>query len=305
MIGWLFPGQGSQKVGMGLDFRESSEKAKKYFEQSEEIMNCKIQSIIFDGPEDILKKTEYTQPGIFIVSYIIGQSLIDRGLKPHALAGHSLGEYSALAIGGAFDFSTGLRLVKLRSESMAKAGNIKKGTMAAIIGMDDKSVEQLCSSYDGSDTLVTANYNAPGQVVISGTPKAIQWAMINSKKMGARMAVELNVSGAFHSPLMASATENLAEMINSLEIVNTKYPVYTNVDAQPVTRREDIKDSLIRQMESPVQWTESILRMKNDGIKSFFEIGPGRVLQGLNKRIDKSIKSQSIESVIQMEQINV
>ena len=305
MIGWLFPGQGSQKVGMGLDFKESSEKAKKYFEQSEEIMNCKIQSIIFDGPEDILKKTEYTQPAIFIVSFIIGQSLIDRGLKPNALAGHSLGEYSALAIGGAFDFSTGLKLVKLRSKSMASAGNIQKGTMTAIIGMDDKSVEQLCSSYEGSETLVTANYNAPGQVVISGGPQAIQWAMVNSKKMGARMVVELNVSGAFHSPLMASARENLAEMINSLDISNTKYPIYTNVDAQPVTRHEDIKDSLIRQLESPVQWTKSILRMKNDGIKSFFEIGPGKVLQGLNKRIDKSIKSQSIESVIQMEQINV
>ncbi len=305
MIGWLFPGQGSQKVGMGLDFKESSEKAKKYFEQSEEIMNRKIQSIIFDGPVDILKKTEYTQPGIFIVSFIIGQCLIDRGLKPNALAGHSLGEYSALAIGGAFDFSTGLKLVKLRSESMAKAGSIKKGTMAAIVGMDDKSVEQLCCSYDGSDTLVTANYNAPGQVVISGTPKSIQWAMINSKKMGARMAVELNISGAFHSPMMASATENLAEMINSLEIANTKYPIYTNVDAKPVTRQEDIKDSLIRQMESPVRWTKSILRMKNDGVESFFEIGPGKVLQGLNKRIDKSIKSQGIESVIQMEQINV
>ena len=170
MIGWLFPGQGSQKVGMGLDFRESSEKAKKYFEQSQEIMNCKIQSIIFNGPEDILKKTEYTQPAIFIVSFIIGQSLIDRGLKPNALAGHSLGEYSALAIGGAFDFSTGLKLVKLRSKSMASAGNIQKGTMAAIIGMDDKSVEQLCSSYEVSETLVTANYNAPGQVVISGGP---------------------------------------------------------------------------------------------------------------------------------------
>ena len=305
MIGWLFPGQGSQKVGMGLDFRESSEKAKKYFEQSEEIMNCKIQSIIFDGPEDTLKKTEYTQPAIFIVSFIIGQSLIDRGLKPNALAGHSLGEYSALAIGGAFDFSTGLKLVKLRSKSMASAGNIQKGTMAAIIGMDDKSVEQLCSSYEGSETLVTANYNAPGQVVISGGPQAIQWAMVNSKKMGARMAVELNVSGAFHSPLMASARENLAEMINSLDISNTKYPIYTNVDAQPVTRNQDIKDSLIRQMENPVRWTDSILRMKNDGIKSFFEIGPGKVLQGLNKRIDKSIKLQSIESVIQMEQINV
>ena len=305
MIGWLFPGQGSQKVGMGLDFKESSEKAKKYFEQSEEIMNCKIQSIIFDGPEDILKKTEYTQPAIFIVSFIIGQSLIDRGLKPNALSGHSLGEYSALAIGGAFDFSTGLKLVKLRSKSMASAGNTHNGTMAAIIGMNDKSVEQLCSSYEGNETLVTANYNAPGQVVISGGPQAIQWAMVNSKKMGARMAVELNVSGAFHSPLMASPRENLAEMINSLDISNTKYPIYTNVDAQPVTKHEDIKDSLIRQMESPVQWTESILRMKNNGIKSFFEIGPGKVLQGLNKRIDKSIKSQSIESVIQMEQIDV
>jgi len=141
--------------------------------------------------------------------------------------------------------------------------------------------------------------------VISGGPQAIQWAMVNSKKMGARMAVELNVSGAFHSPLMASARENLAEMINSLDISNTKYPIYTNVDAQPVTRNQDIKDSLIRQMENPVRWTDSILRMKNDGIKSFFEIGPGKVLQGLNKRIDKSIKLQSIESVIQMEQINV
>ena len=305
MLGWLFPGQGSQKVGMGLDFRESSEKAKKYFEQSEEIMNCKIQSIIFDGPEDILKKTEYTQPGIFIVSYIIGQSLIDRGLKPHALAGHSLGEYSALAIGGAFDFSTGLRLVKLRSESMAKAGNIKKGTMAAIIGIDDKSVEQLCSSYDGSDTLVTANYNAPGQVVISGTPKAIQWAMINSKKMGARMAVELNVSGAFHSPLMASATENLAEMINSLEISDTVYPVFTNVDAKPVTKAIDIKSSLIQQLENPVLWAKSILEMKNKGINHFIEVGPGKVLQGLNKRIDRSIISQGVDSITKLEQIDV
>lgn len=305
MVGWLFPGQGSQSVGMGLGLKNNSEKAKKYFEQSEEIMNCKIQSIIFDGPEEILKKTEFTQPAIYIVSTIIGYLLIDKGLKPDVLAGHSLGEYSALTIGGAFDFSTGLKLVKIRSESMAKAGKINKGTMAAIVGLKDNDVKQICLSYDGIGTLVTANFNAPGQVVISGSPEAIQWAMATSKNNGARMAVELNVSGAFHSPLMSTARENLAEMINSIEISDSKYPLYTNVDAKPVTKNNDIKDSLIRQLESPVQWTKSILEMKNNGIKSFFEVGPGKVLQGLNKRIDKSIKSQGFESMIQLDQINV
>ena len=305
MTGWLFPGQASQKVGMGLDLKENSEKARKYFEMSNEIMECDIQSIIFDGPEEKLKKTEYTQPAIYIVSAIMGYLLIDKGLKPDALAGHSLGEYSALAIGGVFDFPTGLKLVKFRSENMAEAGKKEKGSMAAIVGLDDDSVQKVCSSYDGTGTVVAANYNSPGQVVISGSPDAIQWAMSASKKAGARMAVELNVSGAFHSPLMSSARENLAEMINSLEISDSTFPVYTNVDAKPVTRNKDIKDSLIRQLESPVQWTKTILAMKKNGIKSFFEVGPGRVLQGLNKRIDRSISSKGIDSIKQLEQINV
>ena len=305
MTGWLFPGQASQKVGMGLDLKENSEKARKYFEISNEIMECDIQSIIFDGPEEKLKRTEYTQPAIYIVSAIIGYLLIDKGLKPDALAGHSLGEYSALAIGGVFDFPTGLKLVKFRSENMAEAGKKEKGSMAAIVGLDDNSVQKVCSSYDGTGTVVAANYNSPGQVVISGSPDAIQWAMSASKKAGARMAVELNVSGAFHSPLMSSARENLAEMINSLEISDSTFPVYTNVDAKPVTRNKDIKDSLIRQLESPVQWTKTILAMKKNGIKSFFEVGPGRVLQGLNKRIDRSISSKGIDSIKQLEQINV
>ena len=305
MTGWLFPGQASQKVGMGLDLKENSEKARKYFEMSNEIMECDIQSIIFDGPEEKLKKTEYTQPAIYIVSAIMGYLLIDKGLKPDALAGHSLGEYSALAIGGVFDFPTGLKLVKFRSENMAEAGKKEKGSMAAIVGLDDNSVRKVCSSYDGTGTVVAANYNSPGQVVISGSPDAIQWAMSASKKAGARMAVELNVSGAFHSPLMSSARENLAEMINSLEISDSTFPVYTNVDAKPVTRNKDIKDSLIRQLESPVQWTKTILAMKKNGIKSFFEVGPGRVLQGLNKRIDRSISSKGIDSIKQLEQINV
>ena len=305
MTGWLFPGQASQKVGMGLDLKENSEKARKYFEISNEIMECDIQSIIFDGPEEKLKRTEYTQPAIYIVSAIMGYLLIDKGLKPDALAGHSLGEYSALAIGGVFDFPTGLRLVKFRSKNMAEAGKKEKGSMAAIVGLDDDSVQKVCSSYDGTGTVVAANYNSPGQVVISGSPDAIQWAMSASKKAGARMAVELNVSGAFHSPLMSSARENLAEMINSLEISDSTFPVYTNVDAKPVTRNKDIKDSLIRQLESPVQWTKTILAMKKNGIKSFFEVGPGRVLQGLNKRIDRSISSKGIDSIKQLEQINV
>ena len=305
MIGWLFPGQGSQYVGMGLDLKENSEKAKEYFDISNEIMNCDIQSIIFNGPEELLKKTEYTQPAIYIVSVITGYLLIDKGLKPTALAGHSLGEYSALAIGGAFDFTTGLKLVKSRSENMANAGMEKSGTMAALVGLDDETVINLCKSYEGNGVVVPANFNSPGQVVISGNINAVEWVIKSSKDAGARMAVELNVSGAFHSPLMSPARENLAEMINSLEISDTVYPVFTNVDAKPVTKAIDIKSSLIQQLENPVLWAKSILEMKNKGINHFIEVGPGKVLQGLNKRIDRSIISQGVDSITKLEQIDV
>ena len=305
MIGWLFPGQGSQYVGMGLDLKQNSEKAKEYFNISNEIMNCDIQSIIFNGPEELLKKTEHTQPAIYIVSVITGYLLIDKGLKPTALAGHSLGEYSALAIGGAFDFTRGLKLVKSRSENMANARIEKSGTMAALVGLDDETVISLCKSYEGNGVVVPANFNSPGQVVISGNINAVEWVIKSSRDAGARMAVELNVSGAFHSPLMSPARENLAEMINSLEIYNTVYPVFTNVDAKPVTKAIDIKSSLIRQLENPVQWAKSIMEMKSKGINHFIEVGPGKVLQGLNKRIDRSIISQGVDSITKLEQINV
>ena len=305
MIGWLFPGQGSQNVGMGLDLKENSEKAKGYFDISNEIMNCDIQSIIFNGPEELLKKTEYTQPAIYIVSVITGYLLIEKGLKPTALAGHSLGEYSALAIGGAFDFTTGLKLVKSRSENMANAGMEKSGTMAALVGLDDETVINLCKSYEGNGVVVPANFNSPGQVVISGNINAVEWVIKSSKDAGARMAVELNVSGAFHSPLMSPARENLAEMINSLEISDTVYPVFTNVDAKPVTKAIDIKSSLIQQLENPVLWAKSILEMKSKGINHFIEVGPGKVLQGLNRRIDRSIISQGVDSITKLEQIDV
>ena len=305
MIGWVFPGQGSQYVGMGLDLKENSEKAKEYFDISNEIMNCDIQSIIFNGPKELLKKTEYTQPAIYIVSVITGYLLIDKGLKPTALAGHSLGEYSALAIGGAFDFTTGLKLVKSRSENMANAGMEKNGTMAALVGLDDETVINLCKSYEGNGVVVPANFNSPGQVVISGNINAVEWVIKSSRDAGAKMAVELNVSGAFHSPLMSPARENLAEMINSLEISDTVYPVFTNVDAKPVTKAIDIKSSLIQQLENPVLWAKSILEMKNKGINHFIEVGPGKVLQGLNKRIDRSIISQGVDSITKLEQIDV
>ena len=305
MIGWLFPGQGSQYVGMGLDLKEHSEKAKKYFDISNEIMNCDIQSIIFSGPEELLKKTEYTQPAIYIVSVITGYLLIEKGLKPTALAGHSLGEYSALAIGGAFDFTTGLKLVKSRSENMANAGMEKSGTMAALVGLDDETVINLCKSYEGNGVVVPANFNSPGQVVVSGNINAVEWVIKSSKDVGARMAVELNVSGAFHSPLMSPARENLAEMINSLEISDTVYPIFTNVDAKPVTKAIDIKSSLIQQLENPVLWAKSILEMKSKGINNFIEVGPGKVLQGLNRRIDRYIISQGVDSITKLEQIDV
>ena len=302
---WLFPGQGSQKVGMGLDLMEKSEKAKKYFDISNEIMDCDIQSIIFNGPEEKLKRTEYTQPGMYIVSVILGYLIIDRGLRPNVLAGHSLGEYSALTVGGAFDFITGLRLVKMRSESMAMAGKNEKGTMAAIIGLNEQKIEKLCKSYNGEGVLVIANYNSPTQIVISGTEAAIEWGMVKAKNIGARIATKLKVSGAFHSPLMAPATENLAEMIKSLEISHSSYPVYTNVDGKPVKKNIDIKDSLIRQIENPVRWTNTILSIKASGILNYLEIGSGKVLQNLNKRIDKSLNTKGVESIEQLEKIYV
>ena len=304
-LGWLFPGQASQKVGMGLDLYNKTEIGRKYFDRAQDIMEYDIQSIIFEGPEDILKQTEYTQPAIYTVSVILGYLLLEKGLKPSALAGHSLGEYSALTIAGAFNFETGLSLVKDRALFMAKAGQIQKGTMAAIVGIDDDEIKSICSDYEGTGIVVAANFNSPGQVVISGSPDGVKWVVDIAKDYGARMAVELNVSGAFHSPLMAPAREQLAEVLNSLEISNSTFPVYTNVDAKPVTKNKDIKDSLIRQLESPVQWTKTILAMKKNGIKSFFEVGPGRVLQGLNKRIDRSISSKGIDSIKQLEQINV
>ena len=302
---WLFPGQASQYVGMGKDIFDHTDLGKHYFECANDIMECDIQSIIFYGPKEKLKQTQYTQPAIYIVSVILGELLKAKGFSPNAVAGHSLGEYSSLSIANAFDFETGLSLVKIRAENMAKAGAAQGGTMAAIIGIEDNTVSELCSDYSGNGVVVAANYNSPGQVVISGSPEAVKSVMDSAKVSGARMTVQLNVSGAFHSPLMAPAREALADSLDSFEISDSLFPIFTNVDAEPITKGHEIKDSLIRQLENPVLWSKSILSMKDFGIQSFTEVGPGKILQGLNKRIDRKIAIQGVESLEQVEHFNV
>ena len=302
---WLFPGQASQKVGMGKDIYDKIPSAKEYFDIANEIMNNDIKSVIFEGPEEILKRTEFTQPAIYIVSVIIGKILVKSGFEPDCLAGHSLGEYSAYTIGGCFNFETGLNLVKTRANSMSKASSKESGKMAAIIGMEIEALEKLCSSQYPFREVVVANYNAPGQYVISGTESSVNHIMDAAKDSGARLTIELNVSGAFHSPLMSPVREELAELINSLEISDSVCPVFSNVDSKPKMKSQEIKESLIRQLESPVQWISSILSMKEYGVGRFFEIGPGNVLRGLNKRIDKTLKTKGISVYKDMEGVFV
>jgi [acyl-carrier-protein] S-malonyltransferase len=290
---------------MGKDIFDHTDLGKHYFECANDIMECDIQSIIFNGPNEKLKQTQYTQPAIYIVSVILGELIKEKGFTPTAVAGHSLGEYSALAVANAFDFETGLSLVKVRADNMAKAGENQEGIMAAIIGMNDEVVTDLCSNYSENGVVVPANYNSPGQVVISGSPEAVKSVMDSAKESGARMTVQLNVSGAFHSPLMAPAREALADSLDSLEISDSLFPIFTNVDAKPITKGHEIKDSLIRQLENPVLWSKSILSMKDFGIESFTEVGPGKILQGLNKRIDRKIETQGVESLEQIEHFNV
>ena len=293
---WIFPGQASQKIGMGKDLYDKTEIGKKYYNIANEILEADIQSISFNGPEEVLKKTKYTQPAIFVVSAIIGHAMIEKGYTPDIVAGHSLGEYSALVVSGAFDFSTGLELVKLRAESMQNAGKVNRGTMAAIIGLSSDDVNNLCDEISTEKIVVVANYNTKNQIVVSGHIEAVENLMISAKEFGAKMVIPLNVSGAFHSPLMSPAREALADKLDSIQISDILYPLYTNVDAKPITKGEEIKKSLIRQLESPVQWHNVIQKMINNGSDHFTEIGPGKVLQGLNRKIDKNVSTKGIQT---------
>ncbi|MDP6533010.1 MAG: ACP S-malonyltransferase [Candidatus Marinimicrobia bacterium] len=291
----LYPGQGSQKIGMGLDLFENTDIGKKRFDQANEIMGTNISRLIFDGTEEELRQTQFTQPAIYIVSVILSELLAEKRLNASSAAGHSLGEYSAFTAAGAFDFETGLSLVKLRAESMQKTGNETEGTMAAVLGLDDVVVEEICTSVS-TGTVVAANFNAPGQVVISGETNAVNTAMESAKESGASKVIPLNVSGAFHSPLMVPAREALAEKLRSTEIQDTQFPVYVNYSAKPINSADDIRDALIKQLDHPVRWHSSVTNMISDGADSFLEIGPGRVLQGLNRRIDRTSVSSGVSS---------
>ena len=298
---WIFPGQGSQYIGMGEDLYEGSGLAKEYFKISKEILGFDIQSIISNGPEDLLNKTKYTQPSIFITSVILGKILIERGLRPFAVAGHSLGEYSALTISNSVSFEKGLELVKIRSESMEKAGHLQNGTMAALVGLEEKEVQLICSSYKGRGLVVIANHNSPKQFVVSGTSDAIIDTIEKAKKKGAKLALELRVSGAFHSPLMNPAKEALAKILDTINFKDPQFPLFNNVNGKPIFSSDKIKDSLLEQLQKPVLWTKSIIEMKSFGVESFLEVGPGKVLQSLNKRIDRSLISDGVDSLDKMD----
>lgn len=286
MKAYVFPGQGAQFVGMGKDLYDNNAEAHALFEKANEILGFRITDIMFAGTDEELKQTRVTQPAIFLHSVILAKSLGEE-FKPDMTAGHSLGEFCALVTAGALSFEDGLRLVAARAQAMQKACELKPSAMAAIIALPDEKVEEICASVDG--VVVCANYNCPGQLVISGEVEAIDKACEAAKAAGAKRALKLNVSGAFHSPCMEPARAELAHAIDATEFKTPICPVYQNVDALPHTDPVEIKANLIAQLTAPVRWTQTVRNMIADGATEFIEIGPGKVLQGLVSKIDRSV----------------
>jgi [acyl-carrier-protein] S-malonyltransferase len=286
----VFPGQGAQFVGMGNDLYEQSALAKSYFEKANDILGFRITDVMFEGDADALKRTEVTQPAIFIHS-VVEALLEGDSFNPSMVAGHSLGEFSALVAAGVLTFEDGLKLVAQRAQAMQEACGLQRGTMAAVLGLEDAVVEEVCDSIEG--VVVAANYNCPGQLVISGAYEAVEHACEKMKEAGAKRALILPVGGAFHSPLMAPAKEALASAIEATTFSSPKCPIYQNVSATAVTDSEILKAQLIAQLTAPVKWTQSVQKMIEDGATSFTEYGPGKVLQGLIKKIDRSAEVAS------------
>lgn len=284
----FFPGQGAQFSGMGRDLYEQSAEAKAMFEKANEILGFRITDIMFEGSADELKQTKVTQPAVFLHSVVLAKVL---GVEPVAVAGHSLGEFSALVVAGALSFEEGLRLVAKRAETMQRACEVEQGTMAAVINLPDATIEQVCASVDG--VVVAANYNCPGQLVISGAVDAVNEACVKLKEAGARRALVLPVGGAFHSPLMEPARKELEAAIEAAEFRTPICPIYQNVDARPHTEPAEIKANLIAQLTAPVRWTQLVQNMVADGILDFGELGPGTVLQGLIGKIASDAKVES------------
>ena len=287
---YVFPGQGAQFVGMGKDLYESNARAQLFFDKANEVLGYSITDIMFNGTDEELKQTKVTQPAVFLHSVITALCMDD--FQPDMVAGHSLGEFSALVAAGALTFEDGLKLVYARAMAMQKACEAAPSTMAAIIALPDETIEQVCAeiSKEGN-VVVPANYNSPGQVVISGNVEAIKEACAKLKEAGAKRALPLAVGGAFHSPLMEMARVELAKAIEAAPISKPICPVYQNVDAKPHTDPVEIKENLLKQLTSPVRWTQSVINMINDGMSEFVECGPGQVLTGLIARIQKSLEA--------------
>ncbi len=292
MKAFVFPGQGAQFPGMGEDLYNNSTEAKALFEKANSILGFNITKIMFEGSVDDLKETKVTQPAIFLHSVLLAKTI--KNFAPDMVAGHSLGEFSALVANGTLTFEDGLRLVAKRAMAMQKACEIAPSTMAAIVGLADDVVEEVCSSID--DVVVPANYNCPGQLVISGSVSGIDKACDLLTEKGAKRAIKLVVGGAFHSPFMEPAREELAAAIETTTFGNPICPVYQNVNAKPVNNPSVIKENLISQLTSPVKWTQIVQNMIADGATSFTEVGPGKVLQGLVKKVDRKMETTGVNS---------
>jgi|TARA_B110000908_G_scaffold137405_1_gene163032 [acyl-carrier-protein] S-malonyltransferase len=292
MKAYVFPGQGAQFSGMGKDLYEASEEAKALFEQANEILGFRITDIMFEGEAEELKQTKVTQPAIFLHSTILAKLLGDR-FQPEMVAGHSLGEISALTAVGVLAFEDGLKLVSKRALAMQKACEAEPSTMAAILGLENDVVENICTKVNG--VVVAANYNCPGQLVISGAVDAVNEACELLKEAGARRALILPVGGAFHSPLMEPARAELAQAIEATTFNVPSCPVYQNVTASAITNPDEIKENLVAQLTAPVRWTQTMQQMIADGVSSFTEVGPGKVLQGLVKKADRKMPTESAE----------
>ncbi|MCL5991066.1 MAG: ACP S-malonyltransferase [Bacteroidetes bacterium] len=301
----LFSGQGSQYVGMMKDISEQIPPALEFIHQADEILAYKLSEICFNGPIETLKETRYTQPAIFLHSSLI-MNLLKNKLEFNATAGHSVGEYAALLASGVLGFEDTLKLVSLRGELMFKAGENEPGTMFAVINLDDNKVEEVCkrlSENGNGNVVVAANYNSPGQIVVSGSAQYLRENASAFKEAGAKLVKELVVSGAFHSPLMEPAKKELEIAINNTEFHNAKMPVYCNVYAKPLTDANEIKDALIKQLTSPVMWTQTMRQMKSDGFDSMIEIGPGNVLQGLAKRTIEGVNLSGMDKAEDIQEI--